>query len=211
MTNATILHLQPSPDSLIAQSGWDFVYSHQWVYEEPVEYWLKYPILSKSAKYLTIDVGAGLRKDIVDEYRGVSHRTETDGQWYDPWAEYLESRVRRGRPIEHLQRDRHVCRIRRHDLEVQGHAYHRPTRQTLYDFNNYLAWWCRHAGASQGRWRDIDSFLSRFHLDHTADQDALDRAFRAAALQAHPDRGGSADAFKQLTEEYEQACRLLSR
>jgi hypothetical protein len=40
-------------------------------------------------------------------------------------------------------------------------------------------------------------------------RDGLRRAYRAAAKAAHPDRGGSADAFRAVSEAFERLARRL--
>jgi hypothetical protein len=42
-------------------------------------------------------------------------------------------------------------------------------------------------------------------------QAELKRAFRARALERHPDRGGTADAFRELQRAFEEAQRRLAR
>jgi curved DNA-binding protein CbpA len=39
----------------------------------------------------------------------------------------------------------------------------------------------------------------------------LRRAYRAAAKAAHPDTGGSADAFRAVSEAFERLARRLDR
>jgi hypothetical protein len=45
----------------------------------------------------------------------------------------------------------------------------------------------------------------------TATDAELKRAFRARALETHPDRGGTADAFRDLTRAYEEARKRAAR
>jgi hypothetical protein len=45
----------------------------------------------------------------------------------------------------------------------------------------------------------------------TATDAELKRAFRARALERHPDRGGTADAFRDLTRAYEEARKRAAR
>lgn len=44
-----------------------------------------------------------------------------------------------------------------------------------------------------------------------ADELAVRRAYRLRALETHPDRGGSADAFREVRAAYEAALRRLRR
>ncbi len=53
--------------------------------------------------------------------------------------------------------------------------------------------------------------LAEFALDWSATPEELEAAYRALALKAHPDRGGSEEEFKALQQHYARAKRFLRR
>lgn len=47
---------------------------------------------------------------------------------------------------------------------------------------------------------DTDSLYKTLGVEKAADEKAIKTAFRKAALQHHPDRGGDADKFKEVNK-----------
>jgi DnaJ family protein A protein 2 len=62
------------------------------------------------------------------------------------------------------------------------------------------------AGGGRGRPRkevNNSKFYELLGVEKAASQDEVKKAFRKAALQHHPDRGGNADKFKEVNKAYE--------
>ena len=54
----------------------------------------------------------------------------------------------------------------------------------------------------------VPDFNSRDKGRHLTEQD-VKKAFRAAAIRTHPDRGGTAAAFRAATDAYEECLRIV--
>lgn len=55
----------------------------------------------------------------------------------------------------------------------------------------------------------LPELLRRFQLPSGASSAELRRAYYRRAKRLHPDLGGSAEAFRRLREDYEEATRLF--
>jgi hypothetical protein len=67
------------------------------------------------------------------------------------------------------------------------------------------------AGARAGADAPRDSIWAILGVTSQATEAELKRAFRARALQAHPDHGGSSEAFRALTRAYDEARKRVAR
>ena len=66
-------------------------------------------------------------------------------------------------------------------------------------------------GRSSGRSTTTTSIWETLGITARATADELKRAFRQRALATHPDRGGDAEAFRQVQRAFKEAQRRIAR
>jgi hypothetical protein len=57
----------------------------------------------------------------------------------------------------------------------------------------------------------VVSIWQRLQVHPNASPDEIKRAYRQRALETHPDRGGDAEAFREVQRAYEEALRRRAR
>ena len=66
-------------------------------------------------------------------------------------------------------------------------------------------------GAPQKEDVDTNKYYELLGVDKKATTDQIRKAFRKKAIKEHPDKGGDADKFKEVTNAYEVLCNPEKR
>jgi hypothetical protein len=100
----------------------------------------------------------------------------------------------------------HAMRLDRAKLEAGEHASYRRGRgwsSKYFTFDKQPPW---------EKWEgEVPECFAALGLQPPVTQRQVKRAFRKLAHSTHPDRGGNAEAFRNLQEQYEQALAMASR
>jgi len=153
-----------------------------------VAWWTAPPAREPFRKPDAFSGGARSREEALAQARRAAGVTlvEIEPSWARAWA-----RVLIGRPPWGLRAERAASR------SARGRSSAGPTAATM--------------DGAKAATTTATSIWETLGITAHATADELKRAFRQRALATHPDRGGDAEAFRQVQRAFKEAQRRIAR